>query len=197
MTLDVFLALMAFCFVSSITPGPNNVMLFASGVNFGVWRTVPHMFGISIGFAGLLGCVGLGLGQVLVWYPPLFSVIKIAGVVYLLYLAWRIATSGPVKTGSSAAKPLTFVDAALFQWVNPKAWIMATTAMSLYTENGAFYLNVVIIIATFCLLNFPSISVWAVFGALMKRFLGDARKMRVFNIVMALLLVWSIWPMVS
>ena len=127
MTLATFLALLVFSFVSSVTPGPNNIMLFASGVNFGLRRTWPHAFGISAGFGVLLVAVGAGVGLVLTTLPQLFMVLKLLGGAYMLYLAWRIANSGPVEEGHSEARPMTFLEAAAFQWVNPKAWVMAVS----------------------------------------------------------------------
>ena len=142
MSLDVFLALLLFAFVSSITPGPNNLMLLASGVNFGFVRTIPHMLGIGIGFLVLLLAVGFGLGAVLTAYPPIHTALKMAGGAYLLYLAWKIAMTRTMGAATGTAKPMTFLQAAAFQWVNVKAWVMAVTAMSLYTSAERPFLSV-------------------------------------------------------
>ncbi len=195
MSLTVFSALLLFSFVSSITPGPNNVMLFASGVNFGMRRTIPHAVGISVGFACLLLAVGLGLGAVLQLYPPLFTVIKVAGGLYMLWLAWRISQSGPVEIRDSHAQPLTLLQASLFQWFNPKAWVMAMVAMSTYTNEGNYLFNVAIVTFVFCVVNFPSVTIWAGFGTIMRKFLQDPVKLKFFNYLMAALLVISLWPM--
>src|SRR5687767_10010172 len=117
MTLDLFLALLLFAFVSSITPGPNNMMLLSSGLTFGFRRTIPHMLGVSLGHSAMVLAIGFGLGEVFERLPWAYTVLKIVGAVYMLYLAWRIATSGEVKAKDSSAKPLTFFQAALFQWV--------------------------------------------------------------------------------
>lgn len=146
MSLDAFLALLVYALVTSITPGPNNLMLLASGVNFGIARTVPHMLGISIGFLVLLLAVGFGLGAVLTAFPALHTGLKIAGAVYLLYLAWKIAMSRSLSgKGETNARPMRFVDAAAFQWVNPKAWVMAITAMAVYTNPERPFLSVILI----------------------------------------------------
>lgn len=195
MSLTTFLALLVFSFVSSITPGPNNIMLFASGVNFGMWRTMPHALGISFGFGILLAAVGAGVGVILTNIPILFLAIKVAGGIYMLFLAWKIANSGKVEVKEGAAKPMTFLQAALFQWVNPKAWVMATVAMSTYTNEGNYVLNVGIVVFSFVVLNFPSVTVWAGFGTVMRNFLEDPVKLKVFNYVMAIALVLSLWPM--
>jgi len=148
MSLDAFLALLLYAFVTSITPGPNNFMLLASGVNFGIIRTIPHMLGISIGFLVLLLAVGFGLGAVLTAFPALHTGLKIAGGAYLLYLAWKIAMSRSLTgKGETNARPMRFIDAAAFQWVNPKAWVMAVGAVSTYAAVAPFPVNVIVIAA--------------------------------------------------
>ena len=195
MPLDVFIALLGFSFVSSVTPGPNNIMLLASGVNFGFRRTIPHMFGIAFGFAALLLAVGFGLKEVFQQFPAAQLMIKLAGATYLLYLAWKIANSGPVEAGETVSKPMSFPAAALFQWVNPKAWVMAITAMTVYTGQPDFSTSVFIVCAAFTVVNFPSVSIWCGFGVALREWLSDPNRLRVFNITMALLLVASLWPM--
>ena len=196
MTLDLFLALIVFAFVTSVTPGPNNFMLLASGVNFGFWRTVPHMAGIGVGFFSLLLAVGLGLGAFLVAFPALHLALKIAGGAYLLYLAWRIAMSRSLSgPGAAKAKPMTFLEAAAFQWINPKAWVMAVTAMAVYTVPERPFLSVAIVASAFALVNFPSGSVWAGFGVALRGFLADPVRLKWFNIAMGVLLAATLWPM--
>lgn len=196
MSLDIFLALLVFAFVTSITPGPNNLMLLASGVNFGFRRTVPHMFGIAGGFASLLLAVGFGLGALLALIPALHLALKVTGGAYLLYLAWRIASSRSLGAkGDGGARPMTFAEAAAFQWVNPKAWMMAVTAMAIYTSPQAPVLSVFLVALAFTLVNFPSVSTWAGFGVALRGFLVDPVRLRWFNIAMGLLLVASLWPM--
>jgi len=139
MSTELLLAFIAFAFVTSVTPGPNNMMLLASGVNFGVRRSIPHMFGISLGFMLLVAAVGLGLGQVFQRLPVLHDALRYVGAAYLLYLAWKIAQSGaPQSRENAEAKPFTFLQAAAFQWVNPKAWIMAIGAITTYTPQDGF-----------------------------------------------------------
>lgn len=197
-SLDLLLAFALFAFVTSITPGPNNMMLLASGVNFGFSRTVPHMLGISCGFFSLVLAVGLGLGAAFQTYPLLYTILRYVGAAYLLYLAWKIATSGPASDASGVeSKPQTFMQAALFQWVNPKAWVMAVGAISTYTPLQGYFTNVVIISAVFALINLPSVGVWAGFGSLLRNALRDPFWLRVFNGVMAVLLVVSLYPMLK
>lgn len=196
MSADIFAALVAFAFVSSVTPGPNNFMLLASGVNFGFRRTVPHMFGIAGGFASLLLAVGFGLGALLAAFPALHLVLKVAGGAYLLYLAWRIAMSRSLDTKEGKdGRPMTFLEAAAFQWVNPKAWMMAVTAMAIYTSPQAPVDSVLLVSLAFTLVNFPSVSIWAGFGTAMRGFLADPVRLKWFNIAMGLLLAASLWPM--
>lgn len=195
MSPDVFAALIVFAFVTSVTPGPNNFMLLASGVNFGFWRTLPHMAGIGVGFFSLLLGVGLGLGALLTAYPPLHLAVKIAGGAYLLYLAWKIAMSRTLGEGRSAARPMTFLEAAAFQWVNPKAWVMAITAMSVYTDPARPFVSMFLVAAAFALTNFPSVSTWAAFGVALRGFLADQQRLKWFNIAMGVLLAATLWPM--
>lgn len=196
MSLDAFLALLVYAFVTSITPGPNNLMLLASGVNFGIARTVPHMLGVSIGFLILLLAVGFGLGAVLTALPVLHTALKIAGAAYLLYLAWKIAMSRSMSDGKGAeGRPMRFIDAAAFQWVNPKAWVMAITAMAVYTNANHPFVSVALISIAFTIVNLPSVSVWAGFGTALRGFLSDPVRLKWFNIAMGLLLAATLWPM--
>ena len=198
MSLDIFAALTLFAFVTSVTPGPNNFMLLASGVNFGFGPTIPHMLGIGAGFLSLLLGVGFGLGAVLVTWPALHIALKIGGGAYLLYLAWRIAMArsmGESASDESAARPMTFLEAAAFQWVNPKAWVMAVTAMALYTTPEAQFLSIMLVAVAFALVNVPCVSVWAGFGVALRGFLADPVRLKWFNIAMGLALAASLWPM--
>lgn len=196
MPFDVFMALLVFALVASITPGPNNLMLMASGVNFGFRRTIPHMLGIGIGFLVLLLGVGSGLGALLTAWPALHLGLKLAGGAYLLYLSWRIATSRSFSSGGgAAARPMSFLEAAAFQWVNPKAWVMAVTAMALYTDPSAPVLSVLMVSFAFALVNLPSVSTWAGFGVALRGFLADPVRLKWFNVSMGLLLAASLWPM--
>ncbi|OSR29274.1 lysine transporter LysE [Pseudomonas savastanoi pv. retacarpa] len=196
LSFDLLLAFTLFAFVTSITPGPNNMMLLASGVNFGFSRTLPHMLGISIGFFVLVLAVGFGLGSVFKAWPLLYTILRYVGAAYLLYLAWKIATSGPASDNvDSQGKPLSFMSAALFQWVNPKAWIMAIGAISTYTPMQGYFYNVVVISAGFALINLPSVGIWAGFGSLLRNVLRDPLGLRIFNGVMAVLLVASLYPL--
>lgn len=196
MTLEVLLALVTFGFVTSVTPGPNNLMLLSSGLNFGFRRSLPHMLGIGCGFVVMIIAVGLGLGALFTAYPLAHTVLLWVGVAYLLYLAWRIANAGPVEQKAGTARPMTFLEAALFQWVNPKAWVMAVSAATTYVRPATAFSDVLIVGLVFGLINIPSISLWAGFGTAMQRLLTDAGSVRIFNIVMAVLLVLSVLPMV-
>lgn len=191
----LLLALAAFALVSSVTPGPNNLMLMASGTNFGLARTVPHMLGVAIGFTVMIVAVGAGMATVLAVAPGLLGVIKWASVAYLLYLAWQIATA-PVAplAGRSAARPLTFVQAAAFQWVNPKAWTMALTAVSAYIPADHPRRGLLIVAAVFGIVNLPSVGLWAAMGVSLRGFLNDPVRLRTFNVVAALTLVATLWP---
>lgn len=198
MPLDTSFALLVYAFVTSITPGPNNFMLLASGVNFGFLRTIPHMLGIGIGFLVLLLAVGLGLGAVLTAYPALHIALKIAGGAYLLYLAWRIAMSRSMGgRDGDKGRPMRFIEAAAFQWVNPKAWVMAITAMAVYTNPDRPFLSMLLISLAFAAVNLPCVSTWAGFGMGLRGFLSDPVRLKWFNIAMGLLLAATLWPMLK
>lgn len=201
MTAELFAALTAFALVSSITPGPNNLMLMTSGINFGVSRTVPHMLGVSFGFTLMIVLIGLGVMKVIEAVPGSTLVITVASGLYLLYMAWKIATTNtsPAESGAAVAKskPFTFLQAALFQWVNPKAWTMALTAISVYAPKSQGWIGVLVVAGVFGIVNLPSTGAWAVMGAKMRRFLGNPVRLKTFNIVAAALLVASLYPMAA
>lgn len=187
-----------FAFVSSITPGPNNTMLLASGVNFGFRRSIPHALGISLGFMWLVIAVGLGLGEVFKALPWAYTLLRYIGAAYLLYLAWKIATSRPMSDDiEGRGTPMSFLGAALFQWVNPKAWVMALGAITTYTPAQGYFTNVLVIAAVFALINLPSVCVWVGFGSGLRTVLRHPRWLRVFNGLMAGLLVLSLYPLLS
>lgn len=194
MPADTILAVLIFAFVASATPGPNNVMLLSSGVNFGVARTVPHMAGVTLGFALMIALVGFGVAGLFTAWPEARQVLTVVSVGYLLWLAWKIATaappSGEVKAG---ARPLTFLQAAGFQWVNPKGWAAALTANALYAP-GADLPSVLMVAGAFLVVSVPSVLIWTVMGRGLRRFLADRRRLRVFNTVMAVTLVATLYP---
>lgn len=196
MSYEIFAALIVYSFVSSITPGPNNFMLLASGVNYGFTRTIPHMLGIGVGFASLLLGVGLGLGALLTAFPAMHLVLKVLGGGYLLYLAWRIAMSRTMGNGGNGkSRPMSFFEAAAFQWVNVKAWVMAVTAMALYTNPQMPLGSVLLITLAFALVNLPCVSSWAAFGLALRGFLSHPTRLKWFNIGMGAALALTLWPM--
>ncbi len=178
-----------------ITPGPNNVMLMASGVNFGFRRTLPHMLGISLGFPAMVLAIGIGLGSLFETYPQIHVILKYIGIAYLLWLAWKIAIAGRADDTGTEAKPFNFFQAMAFQWVNPKAWIVAVGAISTYTSlQGDIFREVLLIAAIFGLVAVPSVTVWTLFGAAIRRLLSSTRALTLFNWSMAGLLVASLLP---
>lgn len=202
MSPDVLLAFSLFAFVTSVTPGPNNIMMLASGVNFGFRRSIPHIIGISSGFMVMVIAVGLGLNEIFTRYPLSYTVMRWTGAAYLAYLAWAIATSATShppedKTDAerAASRPMGFLAAAAFQWVNPKAWVMAVTAMSTYLPARAQAIDVLALALLFGLINLPCVACWAGGGAALRRFLQDPLRLRIFNISMALALLASLYPM--
>lgn len=178
-----------------ITPGPNNLMLLASGANFGFRRTLPHMLGISAGFPAMILAIGLGLGGLFEAYPQIHIILKYVGMAYLLWLAWKIATAGRTKDAGTEGKPLNFIQAAAFQWVNPKAWIVIVGAIATYTTlEGDIMREVVVIAAVFGLVTIPIVVIWTFFGTAIRRLLRSGRARTAFNWAMAALLVTSLLP---
>lgn len=196
MTLDHLIALAAFAFVTSITPGPNNLMLMASGANFGFHRTIPHMLGVGLGFVLMVMLVGLGVIQMFEAYPMGYILLKSASLAYLLYLAWKIATASPPSEAGETGVPMTFLQAAIFQWVNPKAWAMALTAIGAYTPSQTLS-SIIIVAVVFGIINLPAVSSWTILGSQMRRLLTKPTSLRNFNFVMALLLLLSAYPVLS
>ena len=194
MTLDLLSALIGFAVASSITPGPNNLMLMVSGANFGFWRSLPHMLGIGIGFTVMIVLVGIGLVGLFDTFPWSYVALQVFSVAYLSWLAWKIATAAPPKGGKAGGTPMTFLQAALFQWVNPKAWSMALTAITAYAPERTL-ISILLVAAVFGAINLPCVSTWTVLGQQIRRLLHRPRWLRGFNIGMAFLLLLSALPM--
>jgi threonine/homoserine/homoserine lactone efflux protein len=195
LTVELVLALMVFAVVSSATPGPNTLMLLASGLNHGFRRTVPHIVGVGVGFPVMVLAIGLGLGEVFERVPGSLAALRVVGAGYLLYLAWRIARAGPLEVETGEARPFSFWQAAAFQWVNVKAWVMAITAITVYVVPVDVHRSVLVIALVFALVSFPVSSAWTLFGSVLRRWLTSERSVRRFNVTMALLLVLTLYPM--
>lgn len=196
MTPELLLAYVLFCFATAGTPGPNNMMLLASGANFGFRRTVLHILGISCGLGVMVLCMGFGLGGVFKALPVLHEILRWVGAGYMLWLAWKIGTSDKVSDRQAAARPMTFAQAAAFQWVNPKAWAMALGAVTTYAPEGGSWTIVPLLAGTFMLVGAPCSAAWAGFGQGLRPFLDRPAILRAFNVTMAVLLVISLVPMV-
>jgi len=193
--MELFWTLVFFAFATSITPGPNNIMIMSSGVNYGVQRSLPHMAGIQLGFLLMLLAVGAGAGLVLQQQPMLHTVIKLLGSVYLLYLAWKIATARPQQIETGSSKPLSFIQALAFQWVNAKAWVMITGAIAAFTSlQGVYWQQLALIALVFLLIGLPCTGSWLLFGAALKRLLTAPTHRQWFNRVMGTLLALSVLP---
>lgn len=191
------LPLATFIVVSSITPGPNNVMLTASGANFGYRRSVPHMLGITVGCALMLFLVGAGLGAVFEQLPQMYTVLQYLGAAYLVWLAWKIATSGQAGQAEAKARPFGFWQAAAFQWVNPKAWLMSVGVVAAYTNPSSYWASLLLGTLVMLVVNYPCISVWTLFGTVIGRWLQSPRALQLFNWGMAALLLLSLWPLLA
>ena len=194
MTTELFIALATFCFVTSITPGPNNLMLLSSGLNFGFTRSLGHMFGIALGFSFMVLLVGIGLGQLFQLYPFATTILKWLSIAYLAYLAYQIANSQSFENVDNQSNPFNFLQAALFQWVNPKAWTMALSVNAVYAAEQTLS-SVLLVSGVFLIINLPAICCWLLLGKGIKRFITSPMKIKFFNWLMASLLVASFIPM--
>lgn len=198
MSLELLLPLCTFAAVSSITPGPNNTMILASGLNYGFVRSLPHLFGITCGFTFMIFATGMGLHVVFEQVPMLQTILKYGGALYLLWLAWKLAHAAPMSGEQAAlSKPMTFFGAAAFQWINPKAWVMALSALTTYLPPGFTVIDAAMLAGVFGFIGVFCVGAWAMFGVAMRRVLQDPRSVRIFNIVMALLLVATLYPMLA
>ena len=193
MTLEQILAFGVFSLVAAVTPGPSNTLLTSVGAQVGIQRGLPCLLGISAGMGTLLFAVALGVTSALLGHPEVMRVIKFGGAAFLLWLAWRIATSGGGETESSGASA-GFVAGAALQWVNPKAWIIGAGAATTYLEPdpSSVVVQALTLVAVFMLAALPAGFVWLAFGASMRGFLRDARRRRIFNIAMGLALALSV-----
>lgn len=193
MTYELLPALIGFALASVMTPGPNNLMLMTSGANFGFRRTLPHMAGITIGFPAMVLLVGIGVMQVFDLWPTSYLILRTLSVAYLLYLAWKIANAAPPDQVESHARPMSFTAAAAFQWVNPKAWTMALSAVTIYAGNHSLA-GVLVVTGVFVGASVISTSSWAAIGLQIRKFLSTPKRLRIFNLTMAALLVATLIP---
>lgn len=197
MNSETLISLCLFALATSATPGPNNAMLFASGVNFGLKKSLPHILGVTLGFTFMQLVLGLGVGMVFEAVPGLYSILRAVGVGYMLYLAWAIGSATPngLDSGDGGARPMTFLQASAFQWVNPKALMMCITAASTYAPPDRPIAGALIVTAAFFFVGMPCVGGWAVLGALMRGLMQDRRRLKAFNVAMASLLALSVVPM--
>jgi threonine/homoserine/homoserine lactone efflux protein len=198
MSPELLLPLCGFAAVSSITPGPNNTMILASGLNYGFVRSLPHLFGICCGFAFMIFATGMGLHAVFEQVPVLQVILKYAGALYLLWLAWKLAHAAPMSGEQAAlSRPMGFFGAAAFQWVNPKAWVMSLSALTTYLPPGFGMADAAMLAGVFWVIGIVCVGCWALFGVAMRRVLQEPRAVRVFNLLMALALVATLYPMLA
>lgn len=194
----VFWAVLLFAFSTTITPGPNNVMIMSSGMNYGIRASLQHLLGICLGFPLMVLLIGLGFGIVFEQYPNLHQIIKLLGTIYLIWLAWHIASAKPKRIEQGKSKPLNFYQAVLFQWVNGKAWVMASGAIAAFTSlDGLYWLEVIYITTAFLVVAFPCVGLWLIGGALLRKVLTKPFFQRLFNISMALILLLSVLPVLK
>ncbi|HCI88439.1 MAG TPA: LysE family translocator [Gammaproteobacteria bacterium] len=190
-----YLTIILFAIATCVTPGPNNTMIMTSGLNYGIQRSLPHYLGIILGFPAMVVAVGLGLASLFEQYAVLHLLLKVAGASYLTFLAWKIASAPVSDLSVTEGKPFTFLQAAAFQWVNPKAWVLAVGATAIYTVVGSDHsLQVLVIAIIFLVFGAPCIMLWLWFGASLKRLLQKPESVKYFNYAMATLLMLSLLP---
>jgi threonine/homoserine/homoserine lactone efflux protein len=196
-TSTMLLSIISFAIATAFSPGPNNLMLLSSGLTFGYRKTIPHILGILIGFPIMVMAVGSGVERVFELFPKLYDVLKVLGLCYLLWMAWQIANSSGTLSGADEkrAKPFTFVQAALFQWLNPKAWIMAITATTSFTSSSAnLFVQIMIIAFIYLIIGLGSTNSWTLGGLFLQKIISNERRVKVFNVAMAILIVVSVLP---
>lgn len=194
--MEYLVSLMVFTFVASATPGPNNIMLFTSGVNHGIKKSLPHYFGICIGFLLLVAAVGFGLGTLFKQSPLLHQFIKFFGALYLIYFSWKIASTESDSSSNEIRAPITFLEAVLFQWVNPKAWVIAIGAIATFSIQSRIATSIAMIIAMYLFMGLLAMGIWLTLGTSLQKFLNSDKRRRIFNVSMAILLLLSIIPII-
>lgn len=192
---DQLLMLVLFAFVSTFSPGPNNMLLLASGANIGLTRTIPHILGVALGFGLMLFLVGLGAKELFTLLPFLHQVLNWGCIAFLFYLALKIACSRAQLTAQDY-RPMSFLSAVAFQWINPKGWSMALTAVSVYNPQASM-LGLLVVTSTFILVNIPSCTSWVYAGEKISRLLQKPLHIRLFNFFMAALLIAATVPMLQ
>jgi len=211
MNTTLFFGLLAFSLVSAFTPGPNNLLALAQGANFGYRKTLPHVFGVGFGFAFMLFLMGAGLGKLFEAFPAAYEILHWGALAYLVFLAWKIAnskgfhTAGPEngtgraegsENAAADSKPITFFGSAAFQWINPKAWVAAITLVTTFTDPASYWLSLVVAGAANVAIAISAVSSWALFGTIVKKWLSDSRRLKIFNWSMAIILLVSVVPSV-
>ena len=193
MPIELILAVATFGFITSVTPGPNNTILFATGVNYGVKKALPFLFGIMLGLSAILTAIGLGLGIVFVTLPAVYQILKYLGFAYILFLAYSIIRSG-YKPIESNSKLFGLFEATFFQFVNPKVWVVMPSFMASFIPIGASLELTIVLVLVFLTFTLPGALAWAVFGGLLKNFMSATKKRLIFNWIAGLLLVASMVP---
>ena len=189
-TLELLAAISIYYAVMYATPGPNNSILTASGIKFGFRKTVPNILGIPTGHGIQLALVCFGLGSLFMQFPYLLNTLKYIGATYLLYLSWKIFGSFNIKTAEDKSSPLTYYEAILFQSVNPKAWLICITAVSLfYPEKENIFVGTLFMVVMSTIINIPSISIWAFGGSVIRKYLRNEKLKKVIEWLLAILLI--------
>ena len=189
-TFELLVAISIYYFIMYATPGPNNSILTASGIKFGFIRTIPNIFGIPTGHGIQLALVCFGLGNLFIYFPILLEILKYIGSLYLLYLSWKMFGSLNIAVAKNNSAPLKYYEAILFQFVNPKAWVICITAVSLfYPKNENIILGTFFMVFMSTIINIPSISLWAFGGSVIRKYLSNLKLKKIIEWLLALLLI--------
>lgn len=195
--MEYYLAVLVFSAVCGFTPGPNNIMLMTSGLNHGIKKTLPHYFGVVLGYPFMLALLGAGLASIFINFPLVHLALKCIGVVYIIFLAWKIANAGNPDANQKLRAPLSFLQGAAFQWFNPKGVLFAIGSIAAFTSPETMVENLIFIVFANMLVAFASAATWLVLGSGLQRLIQSDKQVLVFNWTMAFLLVLSIVPILT
>jgi threonine/homoserine/homoserine lactone efflux protein len=198
-SIAMVISVLTFAFTMAMTPGPNNALFLSSGLTFGYKATIPHIIGVIVGFPLMTLMVGLGLGQIFASYPIILTILKIISILYLLWMAYHMAniTGNANDDKNKQDRPLSFLQAVMFQWVNPKAWIMAISSISVFTTSIEYkYQQLLVVTFLYFIVGFVSTNFWTLGGVLLKKFINSAKTVRMINIILAIFMLVSVLPFV-
>ncbi len=192
--ITLFIPFIIFCIVMTSTPGPNNAFVMISGARFGIWKTIPLILGISIGVGLQLLALGIGINQIFNFIPELHLILSIIGSLYIVWLAWKIASSGTLEINQDRKPSMGFIEGAIFQWINPKAWIISISTVTTYFSMESNFLEIFFAALVLIFITIPCVGIWAVAGTFLRKLLMNIRYARIFNLSMSIALLMAVLP---